>query len=161
MISVNLNSGGTATLHNFSNYLLSDVDSINVSFPETCGVEKLELTLYKFFRSVFVTKTNLDKEIDWTEVASRLMSSSRQLRLVVKRKPIGFVPYPDSAPEMVSIYVIETLECGHDQVYMFLDDVEPLVAKRRNCRECAGLLNVAVPKKPAGSVVQIAAEDVA
>jgi len=158
MISVNLNSGGAATLHNFSGYLLSDIDAINVSFPETCGVEKLALTLYKFFRSVLVTKTNIDAEIDWTEVASRLMTGSRQLRLVVKRKPIGFVPYPDSAPEMVSIYVIETLECGHDQVYMFLDDVEPLVAKRRNCRECAGLLSVVAPKKPSVSVTRLAEE---
>lgn len=158
MISVNLNSGGIATLHNFSPYLLSDIDGeIVVSFPSLTGIPKFLCDLYVFartaYRSGFVTKTNLDKEIDWTEVASRLtMSGSRALRLVVRRKPVGFQPHPDQAPNMISIYVVETLECGHEQTYHFIEEVEMLVARRRVCRECHGLLSSLPPKKPSASV---------
>jgi hypothetical protein len=147
------NQGENSTLHNFSPYLLSDIEAINVSFPEPSRAESIALFLYKFTRSVFVTKANLDKPIDWDEVASRLVSKpGRALRLVLQRRPVGFLPYPEQAPNLVSVYVIEKLDCGHEQTFHFVADVEPLTAKRRVCHKCSGLLNSLPPKKTCKSV---------
>lgn len=164
MMEINLNSGGDATLHNFSAYLLSDVDGeITVSFPSLGSVHDFLAKLYHWAtRSDFVTKTISAHDIDFSEVASRLtMSGSRSLRLVVRRKPVGFQPHPEQAPNMISIYVVETLECGHEQTYHFVEEVEMLTARRRVCRECCGLLQSLPPKKPARSVRLKPAEEVA
>lgn len=152
MISVTPNPTGAATLHNFSGYLLSDIESsIDVSFPSLGRAEAVALFLYKLGRSVFVTKTASCPDIDFAEVSSRLMSGSqRALRLVTLRTPKAYRPH-DHVPEYLLVYVVETLECGHTLTVYPQGD--PLIAKRRICRACQGLLNSSVlpPKKPVQS----------
>src|SRR6185437_7002374 len=164
MISVNLNSGGTATLHNLSPYLLSDIDGeIVVSFPSVSLISSFLAKLYHY-ASCYESRTTNGScpDIDLSEVASRLaMSGMRSLRLVVRRKPVGFQPHPEQAPNMISIYVVETLECGHEQTYYFIEDVEVLTAKRRVCHQCHGLSASLPPKKPAQSVRLKRAQEVA
>jgi len=70
---------------------------------------------------------------NWGDVASRLMPD-RSLRLVVLRKPIPFMPSAKN-PQYLLAYCTETFECGHKVDFFPYADL--LIAKRRNCAECA------------------------
>jgi len=80
------------------------------------------------------------------------------LRLVVCRKPVPFCAHPGREDELnfLGAYVIETLECGHQQSAFFNPPEEKLIAKRRRCRQCDDAAKVveitAGKKKPAASV---------
>lgn len=97
-------------------------------------------------------------EIDMQAVASRLMPTSQEpyrapLRSVVHRKPIGFFKYPDRidlGEFNIGVYMRETLECGH-ALNITPHDSEPLIARRRRCRECLDAAAVLPPKKPSRS----------
>lgn len=130
--------------------ILCETPAIHVSFPAQGRADAVAVFLYKLARSVFVTKTILDREIDFSEVASRLMSdTSRALRLVIRREPKPYRPF-ESEPKYLLCYVIEQLECGHElTVY---PQADPLIAKRRVCPNCQGLHAALPPKKPTQSV---------
>jgi hypothetical protein len=56
---------------------------------------------------------------------------------VVSRKPHAF--YRDeNNKDYLFVYVTETFECGHSEDFHFLDDAEPLTARRRVCHACSG-----------------------
>ncbi len=64
---------------------------------------------------------------------------------VIARKPRAF--YRDEKhKDVLTAYVTETLECGHRQDYFFIEETEPLTAKRRACYQCAGLTEVTSKK---------------
>lgn len=83
------------------------------------------------------------EEIDYEAVASRLVLTSQvpyraPLRLVVRRKPVGFFRHPDRmdlGEYNIGVYIREVLECGH-QLEIVPHDLEPLIARRRRCQEC-------------------------
>ena len=83
----------------------------------------------------------------------RLRGLVRLLRQVIARKPIAHRPY-EQAPDYIICSVVETLECGHKLEFSFLDEAEPLTARRRVCHECSGRIG-SLPldrKKPVQSV---------
>ena len=128
MAQATQNTAKVSGLHNFSRYLLSDAvptTSPSVDRPDT----KLYLAPAK------------------TKVPFRAMVE-RVLRVVTSRKPKAFQPNPEQAPSYLVAYVTETLECGHKLDVNFIENVEPLIAKRRSCQECATLNK----KKPSQSV---------
>jgi hypothetical protein len=119
--------------------------SVVLSFPHVGRVESILLTLYKL-RSGIVNHGALVQPVDWDLVVNHLVPPNRALRLVLSRKPVPFMPHA-SEPKCLLVYVVETLECGHElTVYPQCD---PLIAKRRICPDCAALPHA---KKPAQSV---------
>ena len=100
------------------------------------------------FCSEIVTSAELLPEINWLDVASRLCPM-RELRLVKSRKPKAFRPRPEQDPDYILAFVVETLECGHKLEFNFLEEAEPLTAKRRVCPQCS---TTSLPKKPSQSV---------
>lgn len=164
MICVNLNPAENSALHNFSLYLLSDIDarkepSILVSFPTENRLTSIQRALVSLC-SVFVTKGVSAHDIDWQEVSSRLMEkTSRALRLVVRRVPKAYRPH-EHVPEYLLCYVIEQLECGHEMTVY--PEADLLIAKRRVCHQCQDVSKAILPpKKPAHSVKPNPAEEVA
>lgn len=149
MIAATLNPSEPTILHNSAEYQLSDTSQvIDVSFPSVGRAGAVALFLYKLAHSV----TEDTVRCDLSEVGSSLMSGSqRSLRLVTLRTPKAHRPH-DHVPEYILIYVVETLECGHTLTVYPQSD--PLIAKRRFCHECQGLLNSSsLPqKKPSTSV---------
>ena len=76
-------------------------------------------------------------------------------RKVVHRKPVPFRPH-EHVPDYLLVYIIETLECGH-QIHTF-PTADPLIAVRRNCTECD---ECKPKKKPSASVTEVRAENAA
>jgi hypothetical protein len=56
---------------------------------------------------------------------------------VVSRKPHAFYRDEKNKDYLIA-YVTETFECGHSEDFNFLDEGEPLTAKRRLCHACSG-----------------------
>lgn len=134
-------------------------ECLTLSFPTVNRYEAVSLFLYRLARSVFVTKSAEISADDISEISSGLMEkTSRALRLVIRREPKPYRPH-ESEPAYLLCYVIEQLECGHSlTVY---PQADPLIAKRRLCQKCQGLLEALPPKKPASSVRLKAAQEVA
>jgi len=91
------------------------------------------------------TRSILVSQGDAPKVSFRDMSE-RILRHVTARQPRAFQPHPEEQPTYLIAYVEETLECGHKLKFHFLDETEPLIAKRRVCRECASLPQKKAPQ---------------
>lgn len=77
------------------------------------------------------------------------MSHRAELRKVLHRKPVPFMPYAH-VPRYLLVHVVETLECGHTLTTYPQSD--PLIAVRRRCVNCDDNQVSGVPKKPSGSV---------
>ena len=135
------NTGPSSSLHKFSLYLLSDTES---------DVAARVLTLTD--RSGNVTKSIVVSAAEPDSAKFRAMT--RALRLVTLRVPKAHMPYAH-VPDYLLAYVTETLECGHQ--LDFFPTSDPLIARRRNCPECAALSQ----KKPVQSVTQLREKRVA
>lgn len=73
----------------------------------------------------------------------------RSLRLVVSRKVRPLWPYKETHPEYVLVGVTEELECGHEiDIY---PQIDPLIAKRRNCEKCSSLPQLPLKKPVKGA----------
>jgi hypothetical protein len=59
------------------------------------------------------------------------------LRKIVRRQPVAFQPHAH-VPDYLLCFVNEHLECGHKVVAY--PQADPLIAKRRDCRKCDGVL---------------------
>jgi hypothetical protein len=122
-----------------------------------CKTSLISRTISKFDAlescSENVTSEAVLTKLAWFDVASRI-SVMRELRQVKSRQPKAFRPNPESAPEYILTFVVETLECGHKLEFTFLDEAEPLTAKRRVCPQCStGSSSLpSIPKKPVQSV---------
>lgn len=60
-----------------------------------------------------------------------------RLQRVVDRKPVGHRPHPDRCPDYIVCYCVETLECGHAVTTFYNPPSDSLIAKRRECKNCA------------------------
>lgn len=86
------------------------------------------------------------------------MPAKAVLRRVVLRKPVPFLLYPErkDRADYLGVYMVETLECGHE--LSTFPQIDPLIAKFRRCDKCDVprvipiRVEVAVPKKPPQSV---------
>lgn len=59
------------------------------------------------------------------------------MQKVVRRRPVPHQPDPKGNPAYILVYIEETLECGHT-LDVFPGELEPLIARRRSCHQCAG-----------------------
>lgn len=67
-----------------------------------------------------------------------------RLKKVIHRKPVPF-QVSENAPNYLLCYVVETLECGH--TVTTYPQVDPLIAVRRDCKDCGSVLQFPVGRK--------------
>lgn len=123
-----------------------------------CEIDHSELILSDVnTRENVVARTLILTDSSGTETKSIIVSaaspdsakframSARVLRLVTLRVPKAHMPHAH-VPSYLLAYVTETLECGH--TLDFFPVADPLIARRRNCPQCADVSQ----KKPVQSV---------